>query len=42
LAVALPGWRLRRQQKQAKLSHHSRIISIRKVLGNLAIEHPMC
>ena len=39
--VALPAWRRRRQRKQAKLPHHSHIIPIRKVLGNLAIEHPI-
>jgi len=41
LAVALPAWRRRRQRKQAKLTHHADIVSIRKVLGNLAIEHPV-
>jgi hypothetical protein len=41
LAVALPAWRRRKQRKQAKLPHHSHIIPIRKVLGNLAIEHPI-
>jgi hypothetical protein len=30
-----------RRRKQTKLSHHSDIVPIRKVLSDLAIEHPI-
>lgn len=31
----------RRRRKQTKLAHHSDIVAIRKVLSDLAIEHPV-
>jgi len=31
----------RRRRKQTKLPHHSNTVPIRKVLGDLAIEHPI-
>jgi hypothetical protein len=31
----------RRRRKQTKLPHHSDIVPIRKVLSDLAIEHPI-
>ena len=33
--------RRRKRRKQTKLAHHSNVVAIRKVLSDLAIEHPI-